>query len=348
MFRKTISIILGVMLLLCMSMPVFATTNDAEPAAAKTVEEILNEYHEKAYQTRMAEGADDSAKYSRQVGGTSKTLEEETVEELIAAGYEAYSITPENYDVLENRLNTDFGSMGLNKSGSYIVVINGGDSDEISNVDYGATDIPFEYTYNGTVYLMRYITVTSAHDYRYFQTDTAPLISATADAQKIENALNSLLGLGLGATESMSYLGNMTTIANICGISFFNINLSYQVSLNLQTDVYWTRVFTQIYKEGYDIWTSYSSVDYVKIINRFTGSYYDAAVNRVKSVDETLTEYRYSDHFYDYDWRKRMAARGWYYGRPNHEYVGNVVIYRSLEGEYTEIFRFTQHIGTVP
>ena len=42
-----------------------------------------------------------------------------TVETLNEAGYEAYNVTADNYDTLEDQLQTDFAEMGLDPNGSY-------------------------------------------------------------------------------------------------------------------------------------------------------------------------------------------------------------------------------------
>ena len=70
-----------------------------------TIEEILNDYHSKAFEAQTAQ--EEAGTYSRSASGTGKTLEQETVEELTAAGYEAYNVTGDNFDSLEDSLQTD-------------------------------------------------------------------------------------------------------------------------------------------------------------------------------------------------------------------------------------------------
>lgn len=98
-----------------------------------TVEEILSEYHEKAFEAEVIEQTSGASTYSRSAGNSGKTLEEETVDTLNAAGYEAYNVTSENYETLEEQLQTDFAQMGLDPDGSYIIALSGEDNSPSSN-----------------------------------------------------------------------------------------------------------------------------------------------------------------------------------------------------------------------
>lgn len=148
-------------------------------SATPTVEEILNEYHRKAFEAQAQGKTDTASTWSRR-SGTAKTLEQETVDTLTAAGYEAYNVTADNYNALEAELQTDFAGMGLDPDGSYIVVISGEDPAQsaptggVSPCDVSPLpeedEAPeggsayFNYTYNGTTYCMRYVTFTSASE----------------------------------------------------------------------------------------------------------------------------------------------------------------------------------------
>lgn len=171
MKSKLTAIILVFAMLVSLSPAVAADEMSATP----TVEEILNEYHQKAFEAQVQGDADVASTWSRR-GGAAQTLEQETVDALTEAGYEAYNVTAENYDELETELKTDFASIGLDHDSSYIVVISEGtaeeqasagarvspdmDFDQIENGD----GYPATYTYNGVTYSVRYITVTSATD----------------------------------------------------------------------------------------------------------------------------------------------------------------------------------------
>ena len=114
--------IISLILICCMVMPMICASAADMPEAQPTIEEILNSYHQKAFEAQAAETRSGASTWSSRSG---KTLEEETVDELTAAGYEAYNVTSENYEALEEALQTDFASMGIDPEGSYIIVISG-------------------------------------------------------------------------------------------------------------------------------------------------------------------------------------------------------------------------------
>lgn len=65
----------------------------AESTNSPTVEEILNDYHIKSFEAKIAEQSSETAAYSTRSTGTERTLEQDTVDTLTSAGYEAYSET---------------------------------------------------------------------------------------------------------------------------------------------------------------------------------------------------------------------------------------------------------------
>lgn len=172
MKRKMIALFLIFTMLASLSPAVAADATSAPPM----VEEILSEYHQKAFEAQTRGETDATSTWSRW-GGSTKTLEQETVDTLTAAGYEAYNVTADNYETLEAELKTDFAGMGLDPEGSYIVVIHGEDPGETTPTSgqstFSLSPIPeevqlpsdgdgstyFEYTHDGTTYYMRYVTI---------------------------------------------------------------------------------------------------------------------------------------------------------------------------------------------
>ena len=112
-------LILACIMLVSISPVVAADTMSNQP----TIEEILNEYHQKVFDGQMPNETGNARAYSPR--NEEKTPEEETVDALNEAGYEAYHVTEDNYATLENTLKTDFEEMGLDPSCSYIVAISG-------------------------------------------------------------------------------------------------------------------------------------------------------------------------------------------------------------------------------
>lgn len=129
MFQKMIALLV----IFAMLVPLSSAVAADEPTSQPTIEEILDGYHEKAFAAQTAEENGGASAYARSGSGSSQTLEQETVDELTAAGYEAYNVTEDNYEALEESLHTDFSEMGLDPNSSYVVVISGEDPSGISS-----------------------------------------------------------------------------------------------------------------------------------------------------------------------------------------------------------------------
>ncbi len=335
MLKRMIALCLVIAMLVPLSSAVAADATSAPP----TVEEILSEYHRKAFEAQTQGETSAASTWSRR--GTEKTLEQETVDILTEAGYEAYNVTADNYDTLEAELQTDFADMGLDRDGSYIIVISGKEEniqsghnsrsgDDIVQDDGGLGGTNnFEYTYRGITYTMRYLKVTNADNPDYFATDTTPLISASRDAALINDSLNSLIYFFLDCTTDNPLIG-LGTVSDILGIEFANIHLQYPVSLSLTTTVNWSPVYTQVYDEASNMWSCRSCVDYVQIINWYTGSYYNKT-SGPEYIDKTVTSNIYTEHYLDFDWRIHRAAMGVWYSTHYYEYIDDVSIYNPLE-----------------
>ena len=176
MYKKLIAMILACTMLVSISPAVAADNMSMSP----TVEEILDEYHHKSFEAQTAQEESSISAYSRSSSSYDYTLEQETVDQLTEAGYEAYNVTAENYYALESSLKCDFSELGLDPDVSYIIVISGEDkTDDNSNpqsqttgrsiinpnpdiIDGGSSG--FTYNYQGVPYTMRYMTVTAASD----------------------------------------------------------------------------------------------------------------------------------------------------------------------------------------
>ena len=323
MFRKTISIVLCSILLLCMSVPAFATPNETEPAEAKTVEEILNEYHEKAYQTRLAEDANDPAVYSRQAGGNSKTLEEETVDELTSAGYEAYNVTSENYDDLEATLMTDFSDMGIESNSSYIIVVTGdGDKDSgqvgsrsglppeesFDNGGYGSRY--FSYTYGGSTYYMRHVTVTPTENNKLRTTSDIDILNEL----KTDSVLYALYQ-NITFVTSLGDVGGIGTAASIISHFIPDYEPSYDDTFDYQGATSWIVTYTQIYDSEVSKWVTRSSVEYATMQYFIDYTYYDSNSRQYERVDASGSLGTvYSDHYSDGNWCLEYAVLAHTYG----------------------------------
>lgn len=281
MFKKVICVLIICAIFVSISPAVVAVSTPEKP----TIEEILSEYHQAAFQEQNADKQTAGSTYSPR--SNSKTLEQETVDTLNAAGYEAYNITSTNYEALELQINADFDDMGLDRDSSYIVIISG----EYSNNSNTASNItpraivpapdpggggPFTYTYNGTTYTMRYITVTAAQesnlkkDFSYsFNKNQFSENWATIHEAIISYCVDSASRVPIA-----SILSLMTTLANDGN---FRILDSDQLTILGTTN--WTLRYVQIYDEGKSQWISSQVSEYANSQCRCAGYLYNAATN---------------------------------------------------------------------
>jgi len=339
MIKKIISISLSVVMLLCLCTPALAATQDTEPTETRTVEDILSEYHEKSFASKVTSASDEAAAYSRQAESSSKSLEEETVETLIAAGYEAYHVTSSNYEAVEDALHTDLSDLNLDENESYIVVVSGEENPGSRAIDPPSQDIfdggssseEFLYYYNGTNYRMRYLTVTSDDSDSLSSYNSVVLFQQHTLSSSMLSALANLINSGIYAGLDAITAIPIGTIAGFLGVSIVSFPVGYEARLELNATCNCTRKFTQIYLEDYDAWSSFSSVDYITATSDYAGMCYSTTANQFVYPLHRKTEYYYSSHYYDTSWQKQQAAIAFEYNYRNHEYAGDFRIYREDE-----------------
>ena len=308
MYKKLIALLIVCTMLV--SIPPAVAAADTVPRP--TVDEILNEYHQKAFEAEAA-GEASAAAYSPRSGQSGKTLEQETVETLTAAGYEAYNVTGDNYETLESELNTDFSEMGLDTDGSYIVVIHGEDFENNSTSPRAVVPTPdpggdsFTYTYGGTTYTMRYLTVTTYDRPEFGKSDDVDLLNSPY-AEDIARVIDSGISIALDLISQPLHLG---TVASILGLSITHFAPDQTATLSLFGSVNWTRTYTQVWSDYDELWLSGSSVEYAQTLTSIFGHYYSALGNHYTEVHEgPIERVVYSDHYNDHTWRRNNAARG--------------------------------------
>lgn len=273
-------------------------STDTTASNGVTVESILDNYHEQIFQKRMQSGLSAA---SQSISDDIEEIRQETVEALEEIGYTAYSVTPENYYAVEDELNTDFASMELDPESSYIVVI-GSDEGE----DGTTAGTSFTYTYNGTTYTMRYLTVTSEAEDSYGKASTVNLLTS-ASKTLITNCLNTAISLYLG--EVSTTLG---TVASICGLDISKFSTSQTSTLYLNAGTNWTRIYTQVKNSTTGEWVIGCSVEYARCRSYMSGLYYSASTNQYEKVpeDDTSTTV-YSENCKIQSWQKKNAAIGY-------------------------------------
>ena len=343
MFKKAITFLL----IFAMLVPFTAAAAVDEPSATPTVEEILSEYHRKAFEAQTQGDSDSASTWSRR-SNDGKTLEQETVDTLTEAGYEAYNVTADNYDTLEAELKTDFANLGLDPEGSYIIVIHG-EEETPANPDgnNGATpysvpemeqddlfgDSSFLHTYDGKTYLMRYVTITAADKPDYARYEEYDLLNNESDASVVESFFNTLIGVGLDEMMPEQYIG---TVLSMFGINFVDIPSVINTTLTLEVRVNWTRVYTEVYDSSQEEWYTALYVDRVRIATAIEHNYYDPSEDGMVET-QTPDHVTYKDaEFYDnIDWRKNAAIYLFQGNDRAFSRVGVVKIYYRFE-ENTE------------
>ena len=313
--------IIALTLIFAMLVPFVPAAAAEETAARPTVEEILSQYHQAAFEAEM--NGEEAAAYSPRSGSNEPTLEQQTVETLNEAGYEAYNVTADNYDTLEAQLHTDFADMGLDPEGSYIVVIHGEEQPQNGNARLGDLILPphlrddgsnpgspseFQHTYDGNTYRMRYMTITASYESQLGRTRAVDLftdlsgdelMSALDIPISIYTAFVNFYGLPLVVESSCTLLSMISSDAPLSQ----TISLAYTGSAN------WTIKYTQVWSAQESKWKVAASVEYVKKRFSTTCAYYSAASNQYEYKIKTGDlDTEYSDYYNDTEMLKDMAV----------------------------------------
>lgn len=321
MLKKMIAILTVCAMLAPLSSAVAADNTTVTP----TIEEILNEYHAKDFEARMAAENGGASTYAR--GGNGQTLEQETVDALTEAGYEAYNVTGDNYDSVEETLNTDMTSLGLNTDGSYIVVVSGEDPVNHSNPnarailpptqeDFGDEDDVggkpyFEYVYNGTTYRMRYVAVeTTGADERVCDTMYSP-----TEPSVLNLFLSNLFSSAIYGTVDALYeeipLGTLASLLLISPDDNVFTEIS-PGSFSIHATTYWTSIFIQVWDADEASWITAQSSEFTISMVRCVGSKRDSNAPVPIPVQSNPIYFRnYSQFYFDENRRKSEAMKGY-------------------------------------
>ena len=321
---------------LCYDDPLFSAVAADEPASQLTIEEILNEYHQKAMEAQTFSKSDSATTWSRNNSSNTKTLEQETVETLTLAGYEAYSVTASNYGQLEADLNTDFAEMGLDPDSSYIMVIN----DEASQISVGraagGSDIVqnpgdmdggsgIRYTYEGTTYTMRSVTIASNADSCLRLSTSYAFLEENDSADYISDVLSFLASWGI---DSVCYGLPVTGVYTLW--QNWSVDEVYSVldesKPNLLAATSWTLRYTQVWDDALGRWVTSQCSSYANTNARVTGYVYNnesAEFDVIDSGNKSVTVY--SSYYNSYEYYA-LAARGFIEGVIYRDYA-NVGFY---------------------
>lgn len=286
--------IIALTLIFAMLVPFAPAAAAEETAARPTVEEILSQYHQAAFEAEM--NGEESAAYSPRAGSNEPTLEQQTVDTLNEAGYEAYNVTADNYDTLEEQLQTDFADMGLDPNGSYFVVIHGGEEQSQNGNarlgdplrpphqwedDNGGMPGSFSYVYNGNRYYLRYVTVTPDANESGMQVKSSYFFHEQSFIQAVgRNIFNTAI-----TTTIDSAIPGGIPLGTIASILFDVPNDYLYAELNLEdielrAHTVWTYNFIQVWNEYDQTWDTSQCSEYAT-----------SGVWRVDSIYDPATGY---------------------------------------------------------
>lgn len=304
------------------TLPAFAA--EATDVSHSSVDEILADYHSRVNELMASEKKGTVSTLSLRTANTVKQIEQQTVERLTDAGYEAYSVTHENFSDIEDVLCADFSEIGLLEGGSYIVVVESEDTLVSTSDDdeVGTAGDPYYYVYNGVVYKLRYLTITAADVPSYAMTSEPVNLVNSNNTTVLENVLDTLISVW-GSTVICKSFG---TILSLLGISTSAFSTNHYTSLYFTAASSWVKKYAQVWDESLQGWAFASCVQYVDMNASIDGYYFNSTLGEYVDVDQTVYDGKlYSEHYRDSQWRKEQSVIG---------YLNNMICYDVVYAEY--------------
>lgn len=325
MFKKFVAFLL----IFTLISPMTFAANASEASATPTIEEILNEYFEKSLQETGNVSPLSLNEYP---------LGKEAVDALTNAGYEAYYVTSSDYASLEDELMTDFNSLGLDPTESYVVVISGDDNDEVAPYGFSGpgasedildgTSSSFTYTQDGVTYTMRTVTVTSVEKPSYLSRATtytlAELNNKATYSGNIFKALAytgvGIVSAGLSSSSSTSLLSSWTRNSSIV------VNDTSAFLLSATT--IWTKKHIQVWDENSQKWCTSQCSSYAHSTIQALGDVYDTGSGSTVAIDSGKKSFEtFSAYYNDTASRWRRAVEGYQKNLTLSDCTGNIYFY---------------------
>ena len=283
-----------------------------------SINEIIDQYHSQLKEVSASFDFKSSAGRSISSLQSAKAeVKSQTISLLASAGYTAYDVNPSSFNDVGEMLQTDLGRMGLNPNYSYIVIV----GDDESNTQTRGVGSPFSYTYNGTIYSLRYLTIAATDDSNYGKVSTVDVLQSSNNTL-IQNCLDTAISLMIGSISEA-----LGVVASICGLSVSMFSPAQTSTLYLNGGTNWTRVFTQVWSASASQWFPGSCVEYVHCTSYMSGLYYSASQNRYVSVPQNAKNItKYSSKYSDTTWRHQKAVLA-YINYIEYDVVGDVKYY---------------------
>lgn len=316
--RKISAIIVLIFIVELLYLPVHAETYSANSFELNSVtrtqtsiDSIFREYDRQIEMTNSQSGLTVNERQARQSSSRSQRFNS-----LEENGYTAFRVNSANYISTGQALDSDLAAIGLNPDGSYLIVV-GGEQQTVlptfdSSLSMSTSDLhnapssnSFIYTYNGVMYVMRYLYVT-ADCYEatsgYAQASTKNLLTSSS-----QSAINNLLNSALNAYVSY-YSASLGFILSVIGLDITQYGYAGSSTFYLNAGTNWSRVFTQVYDTYDQAWQFCSSVEKVHTTAYMSGMYYSATQNAMVPIPQNVVgSYIDSQQYNNFTWRKQQA-----------------------------------------
>ena len=229
-------------------------------------------------------------------------LTKSTIIKLNHHGFESYFVDANSINNVSKELSTDLSFLTTDKNEKYIVTVYG----EPDCSPKSTPSSSFQYTYEGTVYTLRYLTVTAADYSGMGKASSINLINSTV-ASVINHCLNAAVQLYIGSLHPV-----LGTISTICGVQMSFIKPNTTTVMNLNCATAWTGIFTQVWNSYDGMWQRGSYVERANCRSYVSGYYYSASSNMYTAVPQTEeVRNKYSTYYSNTTWRIEKAI---YYG----------------------------------
>ena len=310
MFKRIVSCLLLVVMLVPVVSPVFATNANNKSQVSRneapSIESILNEYHKKVF----AAQADANANARSGAEVQTDEIKQDTLDQLREAGYLAYDVNPDNFDSVAEELKTDLRQMDLDPNGSYIIVISGEEEPQENTASpaYIPPEIEddtdgFDYTYNGTTYRLQYMIVSNGGD-----EVLARMASKNLNSDAIHKGIDTLITLYLDSITPVP----IGTLASLLGISYNDACADSTGSLTFHGAAQWTRRYINVWSDYDQMWVRGARVEYAEVRSYCSGYLCNLSNGNLQQyIGPEKLDMVYSDYYYDYEQQKIEAVLGY-------------------------------------
>lgn len=291
------------LLSLLFSIPTYATIPPESLNGRRSVEDILNSYQEEKLLIEANGEYSESERYA-----LFKALKDTRNSALVVSGYEVIEVNEDNYYEVEDVLQSDLSIIGLSPNQTYTIIV----SEESDGTPLRSSpSSSFSYSYNGTSYTLRYLTVTADDSDDYAQATSVNVLNSSIKTI-IKNCLDTAVSAYISAVSSA-----LGTVSSICGLTISDFWDNHNATMYLNGATNWTRKYTQVWSSYDQAWVFGACVEYVYVASYMSGYYYNATTNLMTAVpanESTCT--KYSSYYYNTTWQKNRAVQNYINSSP--------------------------------